>query len=81
MKSKKYKSIIFSVTININPYGSDVLYIVSYAGGKIRCFLHYDLSYDLLQRINNFINTGTLFYMSKDKTITVYKNGLQNVID
>ena len=74
---KKYNSFIQAVTIDINPLLHDVLYIVEYSSGKTRYYFLCDISYELNQRINNFINTGVLWFV--DSTIRTYKYGMQNI--
>lgn len=78
MKIKHYKSFIHSVTVDINPLLHDVLYIVEYGSGKTRYIFQNELSFDVSQRIHNFINSGLLTFT--DCTMSVYKYGLQNVI-
>lgn len=79
MKTKKYKSFILSVTVNINPSFPDVLYIVEYSTGKNRYIFNCDMSFEFSQRIHNFINSGIITSLSKMETC--YKYGLQNVIN
>ena len=79
MKAKQYKSIIHCITVDINPLLHDVLYMIEYTSGKVRYIFQNELSFDVSQRIHNFINTGILTF--NDCTISVYKAGQQNVIN
>lgn len=78
MKTKKYNSVIKSITVNINPVFHDVLYIIEYSSGKKRYIFQDELSYDFSQRIHNFIDSGSLVLW--EGTQSKYKYGLQNVI-
>ena len=75
---KRYKSFIQAITINTNPVFHAVLYIVDYSSGKSGYYFNGEISQELTNRINNFIDTGIL--VSWTNTEKRYKYGIQNVV-
>ena len=79
--NKKEKAFIISVSVVIDKYFHDILYIIEYASGKNRYVFKNELTANFSERIHNFIYTGMLVSGTNNATGTErkYKYGKQSM--